>query len=234
MTRGGRTILPTRAATLACAALLAACGPQGRLPAGSAVEGLGAVGVATRSNAALQAGAVSAMSAVGSRFGASVPTTITFAFDSDALTPTARAVLDQQADFMLQFPEVRFSVFGHTDLVGSDAYNRALGQRRARAAVGYLAALGVSTARLDALVSLGETQPVVPATGPEPANRRTVTRVSGFVDGAPLVLDGKYAQIVYRRYVAGSGVPATAKSQIGGGGPLGAPAGAGDGGGDAL
>ena len=160
---------------------------------------------------------MSALSAVGERFVDSVPTTITFPFDSAALEPEARAVLDQQANFMRQFPEVRFSVYGHTDLVGSDAYNRALGARRARAVVAYLAARGVSPGRLEALVSLGETRPIVPTPTPERANRRTVTRVSGFVAAHPLVLDGKYAQIVYRRYVASAGRAATPANQFGGG-----------------
>lgn len=203
------------AAALAGAALVGACGATGPLPAGSAIADVGQLGLATRSNQAIQSGAASAMSAVGDRFARSVPTTITFPFDSAALDGAARAVLDRQADFMLQFPEVRFSVFGHTDLVGPAAYNQALGLRRARAAVGYLAARGVSTRRLDALVSRGETQPIVPAPGAVEANRRTVTRVSGFMDAHPLVLDGKYAQIVYRRYVAGSGLPATAGAQVG-------------------
>ena len=175
-------------------------------------------GAATRGNHAVQSGAADAMSAVGARFRASVPTTITFAFDSAALDATAQAVLAQQADFMRQFPEVRFSVYGHADLVGPSPYNEALGLRRARAAVAFLAARGVSPGRLDALVSLGETQPLVPTPLPERANRRTVTTVSGFVADHPLVLDGKYARIAYRRYVAGSGVAGTAANQLGSGG----------------
>jgi len=44
--------------------------------------------------------------------------------------------------------------------------------------------------------------------GRERANRRTVTEVNGFVKRHPTVLDGKYAQIIYRDYVA-SAVPPT-------------------------
>ncbi|WP_308915651.1 OmpA family protein [Jannaschia sp. LMIT008] len=191
------------------AALLAACtvvDPDA--PAGSHAIGP-TFGVATRANQAVHSGEVTALSHLGTRFADTVPTTLTFAFNSAALDATARSVLDQQAGFMQQFPEVRFSVFGHTDLVGSNGYNLALGRRRAEAAVRYLAARGVSPTRLEALVSEGESQPVVPVPGPERANRRTVTRVSGFLQEHPMVLDGKYAQIVYRRYVASSGQPAT-------------------------
>lgn len=160
------------------------------------------VGSATRNNIGVHSGEIAALTHLGERFAAQVPTTINFAFNSAALDDSARGILDQQAQFMRQFPEVRFSVYGHTDAVGSNGYNQRLGRRRAQAAVAYLAGRGISRSRLEALVSLGETQPVVPSQGRERANRRTVTRVSGFVAGDPLVLDGKYAQIVYRRYVS--------------------------------
>ncbi|MEM8823276.1 MAG: OmpA family protein [Pseudomonadota bacterium] len=173
--------------------------------AGSEVDE-GGFGDPTMRNMLVMTGAAAA-SHLNGRFASAVPTTINFAFNSDRLDSTARAVLDQQADFMRQFPEVRFSVFGHTDLVGSDAYNEDLGRRRAQAAVNYLGSRGVSRSRLDALVSFGEERPLVPTESPERANRRTVTEVGGFVDGDPMVLDGKYAQIVYRRYIA-SGAPA--------------------------
>ncbi|UWQ22919.1 OmpA family protein [Jannaschia sp. W003] len=202
------TPLLRRAAPLAALALLAACSDPtgGRAPVAASFDD-GAFGAATRGNHAAQIGAGAALTALDAKFAGSVPATITFAFNSAALDATARAVLDQQADFMRQFPEVRFSVYGHTDLVGSDSYNQALGQRRAEAAVAYLGRRGVDLSRLEALVSLGETRPVVPTTTPERANRRTVTRVGGFVDGDGLVLDGKYANLVYRAYVA-SAVPA--------------------------
>ncbi|MEM8848426.1 MAG: OmpA family protein [Pseudomonadota bacterium] len=169
-------------------------------PAGSTIDE-GAFGDPTMQNMLVLNGSAAA-SHLGARFAAAVPTTINFAFNSDHLDRTARGVLDQQADFMRQFPEVRFSVFGHTDLVGSPAYNEDLGRRRARAAVNYLTGRGVDLSRLDVLVSFGEQRPLIPTQTRERANRRTVTAVEGFVPGHPMVLDGKYAQIVYRTYVA--------------------------------
>ena len=139
------------------------------------------------------------------RFAAEVPTTINFAFNSAQLSPQAQAVLRQQARWINAFPEVRFSVYGHTDLVGTDAYNLRLGRRRAQAAVNYMIAQGVDRRRLDALVSFGETQPLVATPNPEMRNRRTVTEVSGFMQDHPMVLDGRYADIVYRTYVASGG-----------------------------
>lgn len=99
-------------------------------------------------------------------------------------------------------------MFGHTDLVGSAGYNQRLGLRRAQAAVAYLSTLGVSKSRLEAVVSLGKTQPIVQTDQPEMRNRRTVTEVSGFVETDPLILNGKYAEVIWREYVAGA-VPTT-------------------------
>ncbi|MEM7710300.1 MAG: OmpA family protein [Pseudomonadota bacterium] len=169
-------------------------------PAGAAIDE-GGFGDPTMRNMMVMNGSA-ATSHLGGRFAAAVPTTINFAFNSDRLDAAARTVLNQQADFMRQFPEVRFSVYGHTDLVGSSSYNEGLGRRRAQAAVTYLSGRGVDLSRLDALVSFGEQRPLVPTQSPEQANRRTVTEVAGFVAGDPMVLDGKYAQIVYRSYVA--------------------------------
>ncbi len=91
---------------------------------------------------------------------------------------------------------------GHTDLVGSQIYSRSLGLRRAQAAVAFLTSQGINRSRLDAVASFGETKPLVATESRERQNRRTVTEVSGFVQNDPTVLNGKYAQIIFREYVA--------------------------------
>jgi len=111
-------------------------------------------------------------------------------------------------------------VFGHTDLVGSNAYNRRLGLRRAQAVVSYLASQGISRSRLEAVVSYGEEQPLVATQSMERRNRRTMTEVSGFVDGDGAELNGKYAAVIFREYVT-SATPTAAVSETtlqGGGG----------------
>ena len=113
---------------------------------------------------------------------------------------------------------MRFKVFGHTDLVGSTSYNRTLGLRRAEAAVLYLTSQGVSRSRLEAVVSFGETQPLIVTEGQERQNRRTVTEVSGFVKSNPMVLNGKYAEIVFREYVGGAQASTTVTAANAGGG----------------
>ncbi|MBS3980556.1 MAG: OmpA family protein [Rhodobacteraceae bacterium] len=161
----------------------------------------GQFGNATMNNTLIQTGEISYTVALAERFAAEVPDTINFAFNSAELSDEARAILAKQAGFIRQFPEVRFRVFGHTDKVGSNSYNQRLGLRRAQAAVAYLSSLGISRSRLEAVVSYGETRPIVQTQEPEVRNRRTVTEVSGFVGNHPLVLNGKYAQIIWRDYV---------------------------------
>ena len=139
--------------------------------------------------------------ALAHRFDSEVQSTITFAFNRSDLSPDAIAVLKRQAAWIRQVPEVRFRVYGHTDLVGSNAYNYALGLRRANAVVAYLASQGISRSRLEALVSYGETRPVITTQSPEERNRRTVTEVSGFAKGYAGLLNGKYAAVIFREYV---------------------------------
>ena len=128
------------------------------------------------------------------------------------LDAEAQEILRRQAHWIKQFPEIRFRVYGHTDLVGSNAYNKSLGQRRANAVVAYLASQGVSRARLEAVASFGETRPLVATEERERRNRRTVTEVSGFVKRHPTLLDGKYANIIYREYVASATRPTSSRA----------------------
>lgn len=162
---------------------------------------IGDFGNATMNNTLVQTGQRDYVVALAGRFSQEVPDTINFAFDSAALDPEARRILAQQAAWIKQFPEVRFRVYGHTDLVGSAAYNHALGMRRARAAVDFLVSQGISRSRLEAVVSFGKTRPIVQTSQPELRNRRTVTEVSGFVRRHPTVLQGKYAEVIFREYV---------------------------------
>lgn len=179
---------------------LAACGDVVDREAGNDIQ-FESFGSATSNNLGVQTGDQSYVSALANRFGQEVPDTITFAFDSAVIDGEARAVLIEQANWIKQFPEVRFRVYGHTDLVGSDAYNKALGLRRAQAVVSFFASQGISRSRLEAVASFGKTQPVVQTTAPEQRNRRTVTEVTGFVANHPMLLNGKYAAVIFREYI---------------------------------
>ncbi|MEM9349114.1 MAG: OmpA family protein [Pseudomonadota bacterium] len=200
-------------ALIAGMAVLASCASRepvdsfNHRQAGAAIDE-GGFGNPTMNNMLIMTGQRSAAVDLGRRFAAEVPTTINFAFNSAVLDASARQVLSQQAVFIRQFPEVRFRIFGHTDAVGSASYNQRLGLRRANAAVAFLASQGIPRSRLEAVVSFGETQPLVATQNRERRNRRTVTEVSGFVQNHPTVMQGKYAEIVWREYV-GSAIEGT-------------------------
>lgn len=181
---------------LAGALALAGCGVE----AGADYEG-GDFGNATMNNTLIQSGEKEYAISLTQKFAAEVPNTVNFAFNSAVLDGAAMATLSKQANWIRQFPEIRFRVYGHTDLVGSTAYNKSLGLRRAQAVVSYLSTQGISRSRLEAVVSFGETQPLVYTQSENRENRRTVTEVSGFVERRPQLLNGKYAAVIFREYV---------------------------------
>jgi len=161
----------------------------------------GGFGTPTAHNVLIHTGQLDYAVMLAERFAREVPNTVTFDFDSATLDAAAQQVLIRQARWMQHFPEVAFRVFGHTDLVGSERYNRGLGLRRARAVVAFMSRQGISSRRVEAVVSNGETQPLIPTPDRERQNRRAVTEVSGFVQGNPMVLNGQYAEIIRRDYV---------------------------------
>ena len=162
----------------------------------------GGFGNPTMHNTMLQTGQISLAEVMTHRFHAEVPSMVNFAFDSAKLDDEAIAILTLQARWMKQFPELRYKIYGHTDAVGSAAYNYRLGLRRANAVKRCLVSLGVPARSIIAVVSRGETQPLIVTEGKEPANRRTVTEISGMVRRRGTVMDGQYARIIRRQYVA--------------------------------
>lgn len=92
----------------------------------------------------------------------SLATVIGFEFDSSTLSDDARDKLQQNADWLREDPARTLVIEGHTDQTGTDEYNLALGERRARAMRDYLTRLGVPPARIKT-ISYGEERPA--ATG---------------------------------------------------------------------
>jgi len=82
-----------------------------------------------------------------------------FDFNKAAVRADARPVLDEAASILAARPAVRVAVEGHTDGLGSDAYNQRLSERRARAVLEYLVHAGVARERLEAQ-GFGESHPV--------------------------------------------------------------------------
>jgi peptidoglycan-associated lipoprotein len=190
-------------ATLGAGLSLSGCAYE----AGSQITG-GSYGHAVTNNAQYMTGEKVFVVDLANKFAAKVPTTVNFAFNSAKLDGAAIAALQRQAHFIKQYPEVRFRVYGHTDAVGSNAYNKRLGLQRAHSVVNYLVSHGISRHRLEAVVSFGETQPLIVSQGQERRNRRTVTEVSGFLQDHPIIVDGKYAEVLQREYLE-AGAPAS-------------------------
>lgn len=88
---------------------------------------------------------------------------INFNYNSADLTPAARTNLDEFARALSEpaLAGTQFVVEGHTDGMGSDAFNRDLSMRRARSVVGFLEARGVPANRLEAK-GFGKQKPLVP------------------------------------------------------------------------
>ena len=83
---------------------------------------------------------------------------IYYAYDSSALTPQAQDILRKKAAFMKANSNVKVTIEGHTDERGTNEYNLALGEARARAAKAFMVDLGIPAARL-ATISYGEERP---------------------------------------------------------------------------
>src|SRR6056297_3925885 len=204
-----RTMIRLPLTALAMGLLISGCNraPEGFDRQAGALIDTGHFGNATMNNQQVMTGEKRYVYDLSQRFAAEVLTTVNFAFNSATLDRGAMDTLREQARWIRQFPEVRFRVYGHTDAVGSNTYNKSLGMRRAQAVVAYLTSQGISRSRLEAVASFGETQPLIVTDGRERRNRRTVTEVSGFVQSHPIIMDGKYASVVYREYVASARAP---------------------------
>jgi outer membrane protein OmpA-like peptidoglycan-associated protein len=84
---------------------------------------------------------------------------VNFDFDKSNLKPEAKVELDRAVKIMQDNPDVVLELQGNTDNVGTDAYNQALGKRRADAVFNYMKAKGINPNRLKT-VSFGKGKPV--------------------------------------------------------------------------
>lgn len=103
-----------------------------------------------------------------------MPSSITFGFDSSELTPQAMSALDSVATVLNNYPDSKINVTGHTDDIGSESYNLKLSDQRASSVSNYLTQRGVNYARI-AQQGMGKSMPKVPNTSE--ANRAQNRRV---------------------------------------------------------
>jgi OOP family OmpA-OmpF porin len=82
-----------------------------------------------------------------------------FDFNKSVLKPEGERKVDEAVQVMQQNPNMRVVCEGHTDSVGSDAYNMKLGERRAMTVKNYLVSHGIASSRVD-VKSYGESQPI--------------------------------------------------------------------------
>ena len=83
---------------------------------------------------------------------------IYFDFDQSTIRPDAARTLDANASWMKSNANHLILIEGHCDERGTNEYNLALGERRARSTMNYLVAQGVQASRIT-IISYGEERP---------------------------------------------------------------------------
>jgi outer membrane protein OmpA-like peptidoglycan-associated protein len=103
---------------------------------------------------------------------------IHFATDSSLLSDSAKVTLDSKIAIFRENPAMRIVIVGNTDERATDAYNLALGSRRADAAKAYLVSKGIDPIRIE-IASRGESQPIAAGTSTDAQaqNRRVEFRL---------------------------------------------------------
>jgi len=84
---------------------------------------------------------------------------ILFDFDKYTVREDAKPTLKSVADWLIKNKDAKIILEGHCDERGTNEYNLALGEKRAKAARDYIASLGVTKKRLDT-ISYGEEKPL--------------------------------------------------------------------------
>jgi outer membrane protein OmpA-like peptidoglycan-associated protein len=88
-----------------------------------------------------------------------MPGGVTFAFNSADLNAQFYPVLDKVAATLTEFDKTVIEVAGHTDSIGTPAYNQQLSERRANSVASYLASRGVNRSRV-VTIGAGKDHPV--------------------------------------------------------------------------
>jgi peptidoglycan-associated lipoprotein len=89
---------------------------------------------------------------------ANVGDRVFYELNQSTLSDEAQATLTKQANWLAKYPSVTVQVAGNCDDRGTEEYNLALGNRRAKAARDFLVARGVSSSRIST-ISYGKDRP---------------------------------------------------------------------------
>ena len=141
-------------------ALAGGCATQSKNEAGDASLSSPS---ASSSSSAMQSGAPASGvrgSATRSASSAGMPAgrSVYYEFDKSSLRPDDRKLVEANAEYLREHPDVKVRVEGNADERGSKEYNLALGQRRAESVAKAMSLLGVKEQRIEA-VSYGEEKP---------------------------------------------------------------------------
>ncbi|MDE6345559.1 MAG: OmpA family protein [Muribaculaceae bacterium] len=109
---------------------------------------------------------------------------IFYDFDKASLRPESKTALDEMAQVMRDNPNITIEMASHTDRKGSDEYNLALSERRAKSVIDYLISVGIASDRLQH-VGYGESRP-------KTITKRLAKEYPQFPEGT--VLDEKYIE----------------------------------------
>ena len=84
---------------------------------------------------------------------------VNFEFNKDTLTLNAKTILDQVADALQARPDIKVEIAGHTDGIGTAAYNLKLSDRRAKSVKRYLVGKGIDGGRMST-IGYGKSHPI--------------------------------------------------------------------------
>jgi len=82
-----------------------------------------------------------------------------FDYDKSSIKPEFTSIIQSNFEWLINNPDIRVQLEGHCDERGTNEYNLALGERRARSVLNYLLRLGASPEQFS-IVSFGEERPV--------------------------------------------------------------------------
>jgi outer membrane protein OmpA-like peptidoglycan-associated protein len=107
---------------------------------------------------------------------------VNFEFNSYGLLPNADTVLKTLLIYLINNPDIRIVISGHTDDIGSDEYNLELSINRAKSVYNWLINNGIDSGRLE-FTGFGKSRPLYKDTDEKfrALNRRVEVKVIGTI-----------------------------------------------------
>lgn len=99
---------------------------------------------------------------------------VNFDFNKATIKPAGKEILDKDVVLLAEDKTLDVSIDGYCDIIGSDAYNQKLSEKRAQSVLDYFVSKGIEASRMKA-VGYGRSKPIVPNDTPE--NRAKNRRV---------------------------------------------------------